>query len=216
MNDDWRVRVVLGGDAPADELIENLEVLGGATHDLKTSFDDRVIVSRGDTEVFCYAGTPEQAESTEELIRSLAAENGWHLESDLKHWHDDAEEWEDPDAPLPDSDAEKAVERAALMQRERQEAAQSGHPEFELRIDCPSHREALAFVEKLRAEGLPSVHRWKYVLVGASDEDSANELAERLRIEAPAGSTVRVEGTWKAVRDETPPNPFAIFGGRGT
>jgi hypothetical protein len=41
-------------------------------------------------------------------------------------------------------------------------------------------------------------------------------LAERLRGEAPPGSTVKVEGTWKAVQEETPyQSPYAIFGGMG-
>jgi hypothetical protein len=215
VNDDWRVRAAAVGD-PATELIRYLEDLGGAKPAMNASFDDRVIVSRTGDEVFCYAGTREQAESTEDLIRSFAVEHGWDLPIDLKHWHDDAEQWEDPDLPLPETDAERAAERASLMEMERPEEAKSGHPEFEVRIDCHSHREARAFAEKLRAEGLPSVHRWKYILVGAADEDSAEELAERMRLEAPPHSSVKVEGTWKAVREEVPPNPFAVFGGLGT
>jgi hypothetical protein len=214
MSEDWRVRVDMHEDGPAYDLVDGLEALG-ITHDLKTSFDDRVVVSRDGSEVFCYAGTRDQAERVEKLIRSLAAEHGWHLETELRHWHHDAEAWEDPDAPLPESADERAAERSELIEREREEAAESGHPEFEVRVDCPSHREALALAEKLDAEGLPNVHRWKYVLVGATDEDSANALAERLRGEAPSGSTVKVEGTWRAVQEEIPPNPFAIFGGLG-
>jgi hypothetical protein len=52
-------------------------------------------------------------------------------------------------------------------------------------------------------------------LIGADDEDAAEALAERLRGEAPQGSKVKVEGTWKSALAETPSNPFAIFGGLG-
>jgi hypothetical protein len=37
-------------------------------------------------------------------------------------------------------------------------------------------------------------------MVGATDEDSAKALAERIRNEAPAGSQVKVEGTWRGLR----------------
>ena len=51
--------------------------------------------------------------------------------------------------------------------------------------------------------------------MGATDEDNAKALAGRIEAEAPPGSQVKVEGTWKAVFDERPANPFAIFGGLG-
>ena len=67
----------------------------------------------------------------------------------------------------------------------------------------------------LRAEGLPAVRRWKYLVVGATDEDSAKALATRLEGEAPAGSKVTVEGSGQVAYDERPANPFAMFGGLG-
>jgi hypothetical protein len=71
------------------------------------------------------------------------------------------------------------------------------------------------FAEQLQGEGLPAVHRWKYLLVGATDEDMAKALAERIRAEAPPESRVNVEGTWAAAYAERPRNPFAVFGGLG-
>jgi hypothetical protein len=62
---------------------------------------------------------------------------------------------------------------------------------------------------------MPHVRRWRYVIVGASDEDSAGELANRLRSEAPDGSNVTVEGTAGAALAVRPPNRFALFGGLG-
>ena len=191
------------------------ELLEKAEHDLEGAFDDRVALSRDDTEVFCYTGTRELAERVEGLVRSRAAEQGWEIETELKRWHPAAEEWEDPDKPLP-AGPEQAAEHAELIERERAEVAERGYPEFEVRVELPSHRDAVEFVEKLRQEGLPYVKRWKYVLVGATDEDSAAALAQRLRVEAPPGSTVQVEGTWKAVQAETPfRTRYALFGGMG-
>ncbi len=211
MSDDWRLRIDLHDDGAAFKLTELLEK---SEHDLEADFDDRIAVSRDGTEVFCYTSTRALAERLEVLVHSLAAENDWKVETELTRWHPVAEEWEDPDKPLP-TGAEQAAEHAELIEREREEVAERGYPEFEVRIELPSRSDAVEFVEKLREEGLPYVQRWKYVLVGATDEDSAAALAQRLRVVAPPGSTVQVEGTWAALRAELPFNRFAVFGGMG-
>lgn len=212
MNDDWRLRVDLHDSDAAHALTKRLEGTE-LQHDLERSFHDRVIVSVHGTEVFCYAATREQAERAEQLIRSLAAERNWQLESELKHWHPSAEEWEDPETPLPGSDTERAAERRELMAKEREESLARGYPEYEVRVQCPTRGDAVQLAEKLAQEGIPSVHRWKYLLVGALDEDSATSLAQRLRGEAPDGSEVTVEGTLQDVLGGRPSNPFAILGG---
>jgi hypothetical protein len=207
MSDDWRLRIDLHDQEHGGALSDRLTA-SRLEHDLETSFQDRVTVSRDGSEVFCYTGTREQAEKAEQLIRSLADEHGWELDTELTHWHPTEEEWEDPDK-APDG----AAEHRALIAKERQEAEQRGYPEFEVRVEFPSHRDAVRFAEKLGEEGNPSVRRWRYLMIGAVDEDSANALAERVRREAPAGAVVSVEGTLQAVAAEQPSNPFAVFGG---
>jgi hypothetical protein len=59
------------------------------------------------------------------------------------------------------------------------------------------------------------VRRWKYLLIGATDEDTANALAERLRSEAGPDAKVTAEGSGQAAYDERPSNPFAFLGGLG-
>ena len=80
---------------------------------------------------------------------------------------------------------------------------------------CHSHRDTVKLAEQLEAEGLRCVRRWHYLLLGANDEDDANALAERLRREAPEGSTITVEGNLLEVYEEGPQNPFAFLGGLG-
>ncbi len=212
MNDDWRVRTDLHVEGVAHELLEHVEAIE-LQHDLSTSFDDRVVVSRDGAEVFCYAGTQEQAEGVERLIGSLAAEHGWQVESELRRWHPTAEDWEDPETPMPESEAERARERATLMQREREETERRGYPDFEVRVECASHHDAVELAERLHGEGVRTVRRSRYLLIGAADEDTANALAERLRGEVPDGNHISVEGTGRAAYESRPPNPFAIFGG---
>ena len=214
MNDDWRLQIDLHDEKHLRPLVERLDARE-LEHDLSDAFHDRVIVSRNDKRVFLYAGSREQAEQARKLILTLAEQHGWTVDADLKRWHPTAEDWEDPDKPLPEGDAAQIAEHEALMAAERKETAETGDPEFEVRVDLPSRHEAIRFAERLRAEGLPAVQRWKFLLVGATDEDSAKLLAERIRGEAPSGSQVNVEGTWKEAYAERPPNPFAVLGGLG-
>ena len=215
MSDDWRLTVSLSDDGAAHALTERLEAekLG---EDLGTSFGARLIVSGEGKNVLIYAGEREQADLAANSIRGLAAEHGWDVELELKRWHPTAEAWEDPDKPLPASDAERAAEHAELVAREREESRERGYAEYEVKVHCSSHRDTVKLADRLREEGLPTVRRWKYLLVGASDEDAANALAERLRAEVPAGATVTAEVSQRTAWDDDPGRgSFAMFGGLG-
>jgi hypothetical protein len=214
MADDWRLRITFQGDSRADELRERLEATD-LEHTLEDRFIDRVAISADDNEVFAYAGTREQAEAVGELVRKEAGERGWQLELELRRWHPTAEDWEDPDQPLPTTDAQQAAEHAALIEREREESTDTGHPEFEVRVKFNHHRAAVQFADQLEREGFVVVRRWHFLVVGVADEDSANALAERIRQEAPPGAVVNSEGTQRTVSEGSGGNPFAYFGGLG-
>jgi hypothetical protein len=214
MNDDWRLQIDVHEQSRGRALVGSMEA-DRLQHDLSKAFHDRIVVTRDGATVFLYAGTREQAELGRDAVLAEAQEQGWEVDVDLRHWHPSGEDWEDPDKPLPADDATRLAEHKTLIAREREETEKSGHPEFEVRVDLPSRHDAVRFSERLREEGLPAVHRWKFLLVGVTDEDSAKALAERLRDEAPNGSRVSVEGTWAAAYAERPPNPFAVLGGLG-
>ena len=212
MNDDWRLRIDLHEHSFAHQLSEALDAVE-IEHQLERSFHDRVVVSVDGSEVFCYAGTRAQAEAAAQLIRQLIADHGWETDIELAHWHPVAEQWEPPDEPLPDSETDAARERAERIAAERAESAEQGYPEFEVRIQCGSRAQAGELSDKLEQEGIPNVHRWSYVLVGATDEQSAQQLAERLRNEVPAGTEITVELNQLAIWENRPGNPFAVLGG---
>jgi nucleotide-binding universal stress UspA family protein len=212
MNDDWRLRIDLQEQGRARQLgqllaAEELE------HDLEAAFHDRVVVSVDGSEVFCYAGSRAQAERGAQLIRQLAAQHAWEVDIELTHWHPTSEQWEDPDAPLPASADEVEQEREERVASERDESAEQGYPEFEVRIQSASRAEAGELADRLRDEGTPNLHRWSYVLVGATDEDSAEALAQRLRGEVPPGTEVTVERNQRAIYDDRPWSPFSVLGG---
>lgn len=214
MSDDWRIRATLTSDARAAELGDLLNQ-GGVDHELATAAGDRVVVSVDDHEVFLYASSREQAERGSEALGKLAGDRGWEITSELRRWHPVAEEWEDPDAPLPSSDTATEQEHAELIAQERLESERAGYSEWEVRVQCASHHDTVQLAHRLRSEGIPYLRRWRYVLIGATDEESAAALAERLSAEAPPGSTVTTEASLAAIDADTPANPFAVFGGLG-
>jgi hypothetical protein len=212
MNDDWRLQIDFQDDGPVDALVDRFDA-HELEHDLSQAFHDRVIVTRSGTTVFLYAGDREQAERARALVTAFAKREQEELSIDFRRWHPLAQEWKPADEPLPEDDAARAAEHQARIAREREEVEEQGYPEYEVRIDLSSHEEAEELADRLREEGLPTVQRWKFVLVGATDEDDADALAERIRGAAPDDAEVAVQGTWRDVETEMPRNPFAFFGG---
>lgn len=211
MNDDWRLQIDFRDDGPLDALQDRLDA-EDLEHDLSEAFQDRVIVSNNGTTIFLYAGDREQAERAKALVERLCREDEEEVSIDFRRWHPIAEEWKLADEPMPDEPDEEHAERQKAIERELKETEERGYPEFEVRIDLPSRGEAKRFAEQLWGEGLPVVRRWKFVLVGAIDEEHAKELAERLRVEAPPGSRTVAQGSWAAAYGEVH-RPFAFLGG---
>jgi hypothetical protein len=213
MNDDWRLQIDPKVDAHATSLVEHL-ASRELQHDLSDAYHDRLIVTRDGSRIFVYAGARKQAEEAHRLIDTLAQQHGWTVDVQLRHWHPIAEDWEDPANEPPDTETTRMAEHKEAIAAEDQKVRDQGYPDFEVRVVLPSHHDAVNLAEKLRGEGLLPVRRWKYLVVGAADEDGAQALADRLHQEVPDAREVRVEGTWKAaIMAEASANPFAMFGG---
>ena len=171
MNDDWRLQVDLARGGPRPALTERLAAQQ-LEHDLSAAFHDRVIVTRDGGAVFLYAGTREQAEQARRRHRSgrAPAQIGRSMSSSATGIPT-AEEWEDPDKPLPSDDAAKLAEREELMARELEETAWSGSSRIRGPSRSPLAPRCGAVLRATASEGLPTVHRWRYLLVGATNED---------------------------------------------
>ena len=211
MNEDWRVRITFDDEATASEHASRLEAKRVA-QDEQSELGDRVVMSRDGADLFLYAATERDARLAEQLDRAELEADNWPGNVELTRWHDEAEDWEPADRPLPRNAEEREAERARLMAREDRETAAAGHAEWEVRVQLPSHREARELSDRLNAEGVSHVRRWRYLLVGATDEDAANQWADRLRGEAPGDAEVSVEGTFASAEEH---NPFAAFTGVG-
>jgi hypothetical protein len=209
VNDDWRLAVRFREGGSAHELTEHLEA-SELQHDLRDRFHDRVIVSVDGGELFCYAGSRDQAQRAQELIRAFAAERGWRVQMSLKRWHPAAERWEDPGVPLSAQDQRVAERRgpSAVRDGDDQDATE---PAYEVRVELRSHRDTVSLSERLGEEEVAHLRRWRHLLVAAPDEARAEELAARVRELAPG--PVELSVVPMPSPGEARPNPFAIFGG---
>jgi hypothetical protein len=213
MAEDWRVHVRLGEHKHAIEVSERLEA-AELERDVAERLGERIVVSRDGPELFLYAETEAGAREAQRVMSGLLDEHGYAGQVDLRRWHPDAEEWEPIDESLPQTEEEREAEHEELIEREAEETEEEGVAQWEVRVELPSRGEAAELQRQLEAEGLPVTRRWKYVLVGAADEDTARQLGARLEDEATIGSEVTVEGTFPSVRAKVP-NPFAFLGGLG-
>jgi hypothetical protein len=215
MDDDWRLQIDLDDDGIGGEIADHLRA-AELEHDLAVDIGRRVIVSHEGERIFLYAGDREQLDSAQGVIQKYLDNKGWQATMELRHWHPVADEWEDPDKPLPSTEAEKEAEHEQLMETEDEEtAARHGRAEFEVSVKFTTLHEARDFAKKLRDEGLQPVRRFHYMVVGAADEDAAKALADRIRAEAPADAEVKAEYSLREIYDEQPPNPFFFLGGLG-
>ena len=185
--------------------------------DLREQLGDGVIVTRDGSEVFLYASSAEQARAAERAVREELAEQQVAADvSPVERWHPVEETWQDAAIPLPQTDEEIAAERARQELDEARDSRDQGYAEWQVRVDLPTHRDAVELAERLEAEGVsPLVRRWKYVLIGTETDEQARALAERIRAEAPPGAEVMAEPSAAIGWELTSGNWFNTFGGFG-
>ena len=194
MNDDWRIRIDLE-EEHAESLLERLGLdLGSEARELAKDLEGRrLAVSRDDDTLFVYAGSHAEAERAREIIEAELREAD--LEGrvgTIEHWLADEDRWDD--------------EPPERFEAER-EVLEHGLAPWEVRIEASSPEEAERLAKQLQDEGLGVLRRHRYVIVGATSEDEAQELAKRLH-GVP-------EASGQLVYEALPQNPFAIFGGLG-
>jgi hypothetical protein len=191
--DDWRLRIELEEEHAGGFLHRLGGGLGSRARDLAKELEaDKLAVSRDDNLLFVYAASRSQARQAREIVEAELTEAGIDpLELKLEHWLADEERWDDE--PKHESWEEEVLDE--------------GYAPWEVRVECSSHEEAEALADSLEQEGLGVARRWRYLVVGASTEEEAKELAKRLHGTVEAGGEV--------VYEAMPHNPFAIFGGLG-
>jgi hypothetical protein len=212
VHDDWRLQFDLDPSSPVAGLLAAVRE-HEIDDDVRARLGERVVVSHDASRLFLYADSEEALREAESVVRPLLDDHGVAGTATLTRWHPEEERWEEASVPLPGTPEEHAAERARRARDEAAESRARGYPEWEARASLPDPGAARALAARLESEGLVVVRRSHYVLAGARSELEGEALAERLRAEAPPGTTVTVEGNgqeaWRAL------HPFAVFGGLG-
>jgi hypothetical protein len=185
--------------------------------DVREQLGEGVLVTRDGPHVFLYTGTREQAEAAAKIVREVLGQNEMDATiSPVERWHPTEERWESASEPLPQTEGQIEAEHERWEEEQAEESKELGYAEWEVRVDLPSHRDAVRFAERLEAEGIsPITRRWKYILIGTANDDDARALAERLGAEAPPGATVTAEPSATIEYEVEGANPFSLFGGFG-
>ena len=192
--------------------------------DVRAALGERVVVGGGDDPgvVFLYTGTREAAREAERLLRGIVAEHGIDkAEYALHRWHPEEERWEPEDITLPTTAAEHEVEHERLEEDEVEESGQLGQALWEVRVEFDSHRDAAEMADRIESEAdellagytISVVRHWRYLLIGAENENQAHEIAEEIRSQLPAGAELKVEPSGALVWQSMKTSPFAVLGG---
>ena len=189
---DWRVTISLSGQADVEQARQSFSEKE-VEQDVRGRLGHNIVVGVGDSQIYLYAGTELAAREAERTAREVLGQLGIEAEFALHRWHPIEEEWQSPDVAMPQTEAERQAEHQRLEAAETVESLDFGSAQFQARAELPSHRDAVALADKLQAEGYPVVRRWKFLIVGANDDDDARALAEHIRQEAPAGAEVIAE-----------------------
>jgi hypothetical protein len=193
-SDDWRVTISVSGqpqDAPGQPSVSLDEV----EEDVRRQVGRGVAVGAGDAQIFLYADTGAAARNAERIAGEVLARHGIAAESALHRWHPIEEQWETPDVAMPQTEAERQAEHQRLEDTETAESEAAGLALWQVRVELGSHHQAVRLARTLEAEGRAVTRRWKFLVVGASNQDQAVEVAEQIRQEAPPGATVIAEET---------------------
>ena len=190
-SDDWRVTLSVS-DAAAGQAQQSLS-LRQVEEEIRRQVGRGIAVGAGDAQIFLYAGSQDAAGDAERIARDVLAGHGMAAESAVHRWHPIEEQWETPDVPMPQTQAERQAEHQRLVDAEVAESLATGVAQWDVRAELGSHHQAVALARKLESEGRAVVRRWKFLIVGARDQDEARELAGQIRQEAPPDATVTVE-----------------------
>lgn len=201
---DWRLTVSLREGGQSGAAARHLSA-AQVEDEVHQRLGGRVVVgTAGGTDLYLYTQTREAAAAAQQSVTELLAGNSLAADYTLERWHPVAEEWEAADAALPDTPAAVAAERKELDAEETSESLAAGVALFEIRVQVPAHREAVALAATLASEGYSVVRRWRFLVVGANNADQAEQFAARIRQEAPADAEISIE-------EVGPGRPYTVF-----
>jgi hypothetical protein len=203
-DNDWRVTVRLAEGGQVSKAAEHLSA-HQVEDEVHRQLGGKVMVGAdGGRELFLYTRTYDAAVAAQQSVTDLLTGHGLSAAFAIERWHPIEEEWEPADVRLPNTAAEIEKERRRLDAEETTESLAMGIALFEVRVQLPTHHDAVALAARLQSEGYSVVRRWRFLVAGANNSDQAEEFAARIRQEAPTGAVVSIE-------EVGPSRPYTVF-----
>jgi hypothetical protein len=199
-DEDWRVTVTFPDEDHVQQAVQSVRE-HDVEQDVRDRLGGRVAVSADGPSVFLYAATEDAAHEADRVVHEVLARRQLTAEFALDRWHPAEQEWQDISVPMPQTAQEIQAEHQRRIDDETQDSLATGEAEWEVRIDMPSHREAVELAARLQAEGRSVLRRWRYLVVGANNEDQAADFAKSIEQEVPAKASVHTSAA-----------PFMHFG----
>jgi len=190
--DDWRLTVTFRDEADVQQAVRSVRE-HEVEDDVRSRLGHRIVMSVDGPTAFLYAGTEDTAREADRVVREVLAQHQLSAEFTLDRWHPLEEEWEDVSVPMPDTAEQRAAEHQRLVDTETQDSLAAGQAGWEVRVELPSHRQAVELAERLQAEGHPVMRRWKYLVLSANNEDDASALAQAIEQEIPVKASVHTQ-----------------------
>jgi hypothetical protein len=189
---DWRVTISLTTQAHVEQARKSFSEKE-VEQDVRHRLGRNIVIGSGDSQIFLYAGTELAASEAEQTAREVLSQLGIEAEFAIDRWHPIEEEWRSPDVAMPRTEAERQAEHQRLEAAETAESLAAGTALWQARVELGSHRDAVTLAAALQGEGYAVVRRWRFLIVGASNEDDAQVLADHIRQVAPPEAQVSAE-----------------------
>jgi hypothetical protein len=199
-DEDWRVTVTFQNEDHVQQAVQSVRE-HDVEQDVRSRLGDRVAVSADGPSVFLYAAAEDAAREADRVVHEVLAKRGLTAEFALDRWHPIEQEWADISVPLPENEQQRQAEHERRIEDETHDSLATGEAEWEVRVEMPSRHEAVALAGRLQAEGRSVLRRWRYLVVGANNEDQAAGFAKVIEQEVPAKASVH-----------TSASPFMHFG----
>jgi len=109
MDDDWRLQIDPRCTTASPATSPNHLRAAELEHDLAVDIGRRLIVSHeGEAHLPLPPATASKLEKRPGRDPEVpSTRKGWQAKIELRHWHKEAEDWEDPDAPEPSTAADQ-------------------------------------------------------------------------------------------------------------
>ena len=179
MADDWRVCIPFG-DLPRSSRDSFQQAV---TTELGSRLGGQVAVSSNATQIFVYAPSIGLADEAAQVAREVLALRDINAHVRTEGWSWRELEWRDADempADPADRQEHERARHAHQQEQERERSARTGFFDWQVRVKLPSHRDVVALAGHLAAQGWRVRRRPRSLIVWASCEDDAMDLARAL------------------------------------